>query len=603
MLRKQVIPSKKNKKMKKLSILSFAVLSIFCFSCSDYLDKQPDDMLTINDVFAKRLEAEKYLASIYSFLPDEAGPYDNLSPISDEADFVWTGIGANNINTGNWSPTSIPYNPYTHYYKAIRSASVYINQVDKCLECETVTPGINIRTKAEARALRAYYYFLLMRQYGPVVILPEIIPVDASNNDTQLPRNSYDECVKYITTELDLAAKELPAAQTNVREYGRIDQRVAMAIKARVLLYGASPLFNGNNQDFEDFKNAKDGKKLITNTYDANKWKLAADAAKAVIDMMPTGLYKKMDTNGRLDPFTSYRDLFVDRWNNEVIWARPSTRTNEFTQHAAPRQMKGWNGLGITQQMVDAYHMDNGRLINESGSGYVESGFSTANTKYTKVGDWNMYLNREPRFYVSVLYNHDEWPFSGNKNYTPIQLYATGLSGRNGSHDHTETGYLLTKFVSADSDVPNGRYTQQAWIFFRLGEMYLNYAEALNEYSAGNPDIAKYVNLIRERAGLPVLPSGLSQAEMRQKIQHERRIELAFEGHRVFDVRRWKIAEATQGGPMYGMNVNKGTNFNDTDFYQRVVFETRVFQKKHYFWPIQQSEIDRNREMLQNPGW
>lgn len=587
--------------MKRISIFLLLVISALSISCDDFLDKQPDDMLTIDAVFTTRLEVEKYLANVYSYLPDPADPYANFTPVSDEGDFVWTTIGANSINTGNWGPTSIPYDRYAHYYKGIRAASVYINSVEKCAECEGVTAGINVRTKAEARALRAYYYFLLLRQYGPIVLLPNIIPVDASISETTKPRNSYDECVKYIADELDLAAKDLPTVTQNVIDYGRVDKRAAMAIKARVLLYAASPLFNGNNQDYASFKNT-DGKALITNTYDANKWKLAADAAKAVIDLMPNGLYKKFDATGTLDPFASYRDVFIDRWNADVIWGRPSSGTNNWTIHAAPRQMKGWNGLGVTQQMIDAYHMANGKRIDEAGSGYVETGLSTTDTKYTKALDWNMYLNREPRFYVSILYNHDTWVFTGASS-TPIQLYATGASGKNGSHDHTETGYLLTKFVSPNSDVPNNRYTTQSWIYFRLAEMYLNYAEALNEYSPNNTDIAKYVNLVRERAGIPALPTGLSQADMRERIRHERRIELAFEEHRLFDVRRWKTADNTQGGPMYGMNVSKGTSFTDTEFYQRAIFETRVFEKKHYFWPIPQSEIDRNKQMVQNPGW
>lgn len=587
--------------MKRISIFLLFISGIIGFSCDDFLDKQPDDMLTIDAVFTTRLEVEKYLANIYSYLPDPADPYANLTPVSDEGDFVWTTIGANNINTGNWGPTSIPYDRYSFYYKAIRAASVYISQVERCTECEGITSGINIRTKAEARALRAYYYFLLLQQYGPVVILSNAIPVDATNAETLRPRNSYDECVKYIADELDLAAKDLPGTVPNVIDYGRMDKRATMAIKARVLLYAASPLFNGNNQDYADFKNSN-GKLLITNSYDVNKWKLAADAAKAVIDMMPGGLYKKSTVNGDLDPYASYRDVFIDRWNSEVIWGRPSANTNKWTIHAAPRQMKGWNGLAVTQQMVDAYHMANGKRINEAGSGYIETGLSSTDTKFTKSLDWNMYLNREPRFYVCVLYNHDTWVFSGASG-TPIQLYATGASGKNGSHDHTETGYLLTKFVSPNSDVPNNRYTQQSWIYFRLAEMYLNYAEALNEYNPNNADIAKYINLVRERAGIPALPTGFNQSEMRDRIRHERRIELAFEEHRLYDVRRWKIAQETQGGPMYGMNISKGISFTDTEFYERSVFETRVFERKHYFWPIPQSEIDRNKLMIQNPGW
>lgn len=592
--------------MFKLKPSLYALLvgsSLLFSSCGDFLDKQPDDMLTLDQVFANEAENKRYLANVYSYFIDESGPYESLTPASDEADFVWTGIAANNINNGSWNPTSIPYNTFSNYYRGIRSATVYMDRAAECKECDKNNPGITTQYRAEARALRAFYYFCLLRQFGPVPILDKPIPVDAQVSDTQIPRASYDECVDYIIRELDEAVKDLPVVQPVKTEYGRVDKRFVYALKSRVLLYAASPLWNGN-QDYADFKNP-DGKALVNTNYDANKWKKAADAAKRIIDMMPEGLFKKFTSSGELDPYLSYQELFFERWNKEVIWARPGNNTNNFQKHAAPRQVTGWNGASPTQQLVDAYHMANGKQIQEPESGYVEEGFSTSATAFTKAGTWNMYVGREPRFYVSVLYNGADWKYKGanGNTITKVELYATGRSGKNGSHDHTPTGYLITKFSSPASDVQNGRYAPQAFIFFRLAEMYLNYAEALNEHQPGHPDIATYVNLVRERAGLPALPEGLDQEQMRERIRHERRIELAFEGHRVFDTRRWKIAEQTDGGPMYGMNVSAGNSFADVSFYRRSIFETRIFNKKHYLWPIPQSEVERNKAMVQNPGW
>lgn len=216
-----------------------------------------------------------------------------------------------------------------------------------------------------------------------------------------------------------------------------------------------------------------------------------------------------------------------------------------------------------------------------------------------------MYVNREPRFYASITYNGCDWFSNGCANSTKIQMYYNGNSGKkSNTDDYSRTGYLIRKGVHPNSTSCSSKWVQTIGILCRLGEIYLNYAEALNEYSPGNPDILKYVNEIRSRAGIPVLPAGLSQSEMRDRIRHERRIELAFEIHRYFDTRRWKIAEQTDGGDFYGMNINGGAGgFNDATFYQRTVFETRVFQKKHYLFPIPRTEIDKDRRLVQNPGW
>lgn len=572
-------------------------------SCeSDFLDKQPDDMLTLEQVFSNRIETERYLRNVYSHLPHEIDIFANFSGVSDEGDMVWSTVQSNNINSGNWSPVAIPYDNFGYYYRGIRSASVFINNVDQCKDCEDYVPESTTVWKAEARSLRAWYYFLLLRKYGPVVLLKEMLPVDTDLPATQIPRSSFDESVDYIISELEQAQLNLPFEITETSEFGKVDQRVVQAMKSRIFLYAASPLWNGN-ADYANFQNS-DGKQLVNTTYDVNKWRKAAEASKALIDMMPVGLFEVIpEGSSTPDPFLSYRNLFFERWNKEVIWARPGSGGSiGWEIHSAPRQVNGYNGNSVTQQQVDAYHMANGKLINEAGSGYVESGFSTANTTYTRAGDWNMYVDREPRFYATVLYNGDIWPFTKN-GAIKVELYNTGRSGKAGSHDYSPTGYLNIKFSSPNTDVVNGQYVQQAYIFFRLAEIYLNYAEALNECDPGNPDIAYYVNKVRERGGIPALPTGLSQDQMRERIRHERRIELAFESHRMWDTRRWKIAEATDGGPMWGMNVSQGTSFTDPSFYERTVFENRVFNQKHYLWPIPQSEMDRNKAMVQNPGW
>jgi starch-binding outer membrane protein, SusD/RagB family len=588
-----------------LSITILFTVSLFMSSCSKFLDKQPEDLITMDQVFKNRQSNLGYLANVYNHVPMYTHAKFTFSAVSDEGDFVWGDVRGQQINLGNWSPTSTQLDYYLginvgtpSLYRGIRAASIYMARGKECTECEQQEPGRTTQYVAEARALRAYFYFLLLRQYGPIPLVTDALAVDASVDELQIPRSSYDEVVNFIVSELDKAAADLPNQQ-DPSNYGRVDKRTCLAIKARTLLYAASPLWNGNTE-YANFKN-KDGKVLVNQTYDANKWKKAADAAKALIDMMPDGLYKRM-VNGVFDPKASYQYLSIERWNQEIIFAR-NFEANEWEHHMSPRQVQAWNGGGVTQEMVDAYQMENGKLINEPGSGYVEEGFSTAPTKYTQTGTWNMWVNREPRFYATVTYNGANWVWTGATQPIKVQLYNTGSSGYGGSHDHTNTGYLVHRFVSPTSNVQNWNNSPQHDIHFRLAEMYLNYAEALNEITPGHADIPKYVNLVRERAGIPGLPAGLSQAEMRDRIRHERRIEFAFETHRVWDTRRWKIAEQTDGGPMHGMNVAAGTSFTDPAFYKRTVFETRVFQKKHYLWPIPQSEIERNKLMVQNPGW
>jgi len=601
----------------------FIVLG-FSVACNkSFLDKQPDDMLNLDEVFASKRYTEEYLANVYSYIPDEANAdTENMTAASDEAKFSWNGVPAFNINMGNWGPTNIPYHVWGKYYRGIRSASVFINRVDECME---ISEQLRAQYKAEARFLRAFYYHLLMRQYGPVVIIDEMIPVDADPDELQIPRNSYDECVAYVVSELDEAMSSLPGKITDNNQLGRPDQLVAKALKSRVLLYAASPLFNGNSE-YAGFRNP-DGKQLISQEYSREKWEAAAVAAKAVIDALPGGLYKKTDANGDFDPLASYRDIYFDKWNKEVIWARRTDGAGTWEWNGGLIQVGGYANYAVTQQLVDAYFMANGQspivgyegagqpIINPA-SGYVESGVATEAGEYTRPGIWNMYVNREPRFYATVTYNGSEWVWHGDDGQSVwyAEFFATGKDGVQGGargQDPTHSGYAIRKYNSPNSDVFNRRLIPNAsWIIFRLGEFYLNYAECLNEYDPANPDILKYLNLIRERAGIPqygsgpnALPVPASPDVMREKIHAERRIELVFESHRLFDTRRWKIAALVDNGPMYGMDMNAGTSWADPAFYRRRVFETRTFEPKHYFWPIHQNELDRNKMMVQNPGW
>lgn len=606
----------------KFCICAIIGLMLTASSCQKkFLDQVPDDRLTIEQVFQQYTPSEQYLAEVYSYVKDESSLTNNAPWIglSDEGDVTYDRPGYLTflMNIGSWNAASGYYdNYYTDYYKGIRSATTFIKNIGGNPQ---FSPSLIVRRTAEARFLRAYFYFSLLRTWGPVTLLgDQIISGDLPSGDPQLmlPRNSYDECVNFIVSELDAAAQNLPTHFTDQgdAELGRATKLACMALKSRVLLYAASPLFNGN-ADYASFKNT-DGKALINTTYDVQKWAKAAKAAKDIIDVGVLSLYKKNNTQGQFDPFVSYRDLFLDPWNTEWIFARVLNNLSGYERALTPRLASGYCSTGPPQQMVDSYQMSNGLQpvlgYNSDGSpvintqsGYKETGMTTITVAGATLSTYNMWVNREPRFYVSVNYNGAAW-INQSEGIKVIQTYSSGESGPAGSFDYPRSGYFIRKNVSPSSNPRTGVYAARPLLMFRYAEIMLNYAEALNEYDPGNPDILKYVNLIRERAGVPQYGSGTNalpvpgtQSLVREAIRHERKIELAFENLRYFDTRRWKIAEQTDAGPFYGMNVNA----NLPDFYKRVVFETRVFRKSFYLFPIPQTEINKNKNLVQNPGW
>jgi hypothetical protein len=603
--------------MKKIVLTGLASFVLFgIWSCKKgYLDQVPADRTTREQVFAHKNTVDNFLANVYSYIRDEAsqryiggqtsgGPWTGAS---DEAEYDWSFVFSNYMNVGAWGPTSGVVNDFwQNYYIGIRSATYFMAHVGEAPEIAG-TPLLP-RYIAEARALRAYYYYSLLKIFGPIVIIGDkVVAPGAPLNDVQLARSPYDSCVDYIASEFDKAAADLPDNIFTNADYGRMTRSVVMAYKAQMLLIAASPLYNGNS-DYASLKNLN-GTQLINQQPDPSKWARAAAASKAFIDAYVPGTFKlftEYDGSGNLNPLASCRDVMLTDWNSEWIFGKvggnPGTRQYEGTPYhsGSDAAVRGSGGLGPTQEMVDAYFMDNGLSINDPNSGYVENGFSSSPGRYTKAGIYNMYTNREPRFYVGITYNGSTWLNTTSPSGTIItQTYYTGNSGKKvGSNDYSPTGYIIRKNI-AQSYANNSR----SWVMLRLAQIYLDYAEALNESASDNSDAAKYVNLIRERAGIPDLRPDLSQSEMRIAIRKERRVELAFENARYFDTRRWKIAEGTDGGPFYGMNINAGNSVDDPAFYQRTVFETRVFEKKDYLWPIPQQELNVDKNLVQNTGW
>jgi hypothetical protein len=614
----------------------------------------PDDQKTMDMVWKSQKETEKYLYSVYSQLPNPSSFWGGNAPwisISDELDIPWERYYPSSINVGSWNPTTNHNDVWSPYYKAIRASFVFENNVDRCAE---LSDELKTQYKAEVKFLRGFYYYLLLKQYGPVVLLES----EADQNDdwNTYPRTPYDNCVDYICRMMDEAQTDLPFSwkAKNQAWLGKPDQMACKAVKAKALIMAASPQWNGN-PDYANFKN-HDGTPLVSNTTatpDLEKWRKAAQAAKDVIDAAEQNgtikLYKNNENGDAVfNPYKSVQDVHLVKWNSEYLWGTTYSSFNDLEKHATPRP-GGWNGLAPTQRVVDAFYMLNGKTIQDNTSGYQETGFAAiAHPNWTndnvdeirkrdnwghRAGEHNMYANREARFYAFILYNKRPLPqapnedrntYSSNANkngWGQVELYAKGASGYEGGADHSTTGYLLLKFVNPASNPY--RNTWSAWrqsTYIRLAEIYLDYIEALNEYEPTHADIKKYWDMIRERAGLPSIfdtyPGIQGDKENQlEYILRERQVELCFESDRYFTTRRRLLSgkEDTNNPPekrmygdngaLYGMNVLKGDNFNATDFYERTPFETRVFEKKMYLFPITQYEMDRNKSMVQNPEW
>ena len=617
--------------MKK--IYAILLISLFAVGCDSYLDRQPDEPKTSKNIFEKRETTFRYLANVYSWTnneTDNSGQANYFEPASDECACAFTGRGFRLMNNSTWQVSSAVYasNTYENYYKGIREASYFMANVARCPE---LTPAEVTEWIAEARFLRAYYYFCLMRQYGPVILLGESTADFTDPALRDLDRNTWDECVDYVCGELDAAASDLPLEQPAVW-YGRATKGAALAVKARLLLYSARPLFNGNPM-YASMKNVY-GRNLFPTEYDPAKWQLAADAAKAVMDL---NVYEIVGENAN-DPYGSWNKVFIERWNKELIFAVQRTSYN-WRVATIPRAVGGraYGGVSVTQKLVDAFAMSNGRYpitgylsdgkpIVDDESGYTESGF--ASFKHPILGQtkptFKMYLNREPRFYMSVYWSGLNW-IGGTNRLDEIQLYTGGNSGPgiDGTQtNYSVTGYLPFKFQDITFDSKSAGSSTSAWIaitwpLFRYAEILLDYAEAVNNCEERTAsEITGALNRIRRRAGVPDIEDVYPAAEtdralMNDLIVRERMVELNFENHRYFDTRTLMIAEKEDAGNVYGMNISARSHAEDSGFWKRTVIlhdggntpSARVFSKRDYLFPFHQSEVDRLNNLTQNYQW
>ncbi len=618
--------------MMKKSIYTLIILPfMLAVSACSWLDQVPEDELTLEMVFNDKTRTEDWLAGIYAGIADPYWDYMKFAgydAMSDDCTLpsAWTTFGWNILNmvAGNWSPASEWQMYYwTELPKHIRSAYIFMENV-KPLPSAGVTASEVELMKNEARFMIAYYYWLLLETYGAIPFSPGLVSPDAGYDELMLEQRPFDEVIDWIDRELVETAENLPAFYVNNNKFGRATSVMCYAVRARMLLFAASPLVNGN-PDYASYFN-RSGENLFAVTYDPAKWERAAEACRELITLAEAngyGLYYERTESGETDPFLSYQNMMFKKWNDgnkEILFARPGgCDLWNYEKHAQPRGSGGNGALGVSQSLIDAFFMKNGLSIDDPMSGYREDGYSTAsdirNTAWdlnspsavpgevTVAGTFNMYCNREPRFYVSVLYN-DGWYRQSGRN---TEFHNTSMDG--GGYDSPQAGYLIRKKVSPDVHVMNDTYVYRPGIIYRLGEAYLNYAEALNEADPGNPDVLVYLNRIRERAGVPMYNSGddaiivdaSDKDTMRELIRKERRVELCLEGIRYNDLRRWKMAETVLSGPVEGMNVSATTK--DAYFKRTRLDMVREYRKAFYFQPIPSSEIDKNPNLVQNPYW
>ena len=554
--------------MKKIIYSLIFAISIFGMSCENKFNDLPQDYYDINDVLSDSIFTMGIVHDIYYALPDgynHLGGSSMIASATDEAVQCGHSTEAQFMALGNWSASTLRDDAWSSSYAAIRKVNVFLNEIYPEIPENLFRSDRTVELLVgQSYFLRAFFYFELVKRYGGVPILTEVLGI---GDGTDISRNNYDDCISYIVDQCDKAAAILPNAwDLPNNNFGKATKGAALALKSRALLYAASPLFNDQS---------KPENSLEHGAYDNKKWEKAAQAAYDVINLNVYQLYN------------DYSKFFVTLNNNkEIIFSKMSSRNNDVERLNGPTGFTNGNGGSCPSlDLVDAYQMSDG------------SSFEWTNPVHAQ----DPFLNREPRFYSSVLYNGADWMGS------VIQTFEGGKDL--GNVNSTKTGFYLKKFMSEDAQWFGGTpgSTLHCFPFIRYAEILLNYAEAMNEAfgpenagSFGMTALAA-INLVRARANVPPFPTGLSPAEMRTRIQHERRIELAFEEHRHLDVRRWKLAESVFGKPVYGLKIL--SNQDGSFAYERRIVQNRVFRSGMYLYPIPQSEINRNSSLKQNTGW
>jgi len=574
----------------------FAATCFFTACKKDFLDQKTLSAIDESAVFHDSTRSLGMINNLYSNLGISFNPRrfsntgldaacDESEPLPDPTIFTYKisngGINPNNADKGLWTTT----------FQMVRAANIFLKNKDSI----PVAASTKDYWVGQVRFLRAWYLFTLLKHYGGIPLIGDKIFGD--DETIVVPRSSFEDCIKYLTAEFDAAAVALPPSYLpgDVNQL-KVTKGSALAVKARMLLYAASPLFNSGPR-------ADDPEHLLTfPSADPERWKQASDAAKAVINLGVYSLYSSSAT----PLYTLFLQNTPQPEHVLVYWQPVSTANNFYIEASAnPTSrggMNGWVGTKYfpTQELVDEFDMNNGLRIKDPASGYPG------------IGD-DMYKNRDPRLTYTVNYNGSIRTL-GTFGGQPVNTYtgvipAGNAAATSASVDgiYTPTGTLTGYFRYKMCNGATGEL-YRPWVVMRFAEVLLNAVEATNEYYGPTTEVYDWLKQIRSRAGISPgtnglygLKTGMTKDEMREAIWHERRVELAFEEHRFWDVRRWKIAPQTENAETHGMEITRAANGSFS--YRVIVIRKHVFTDAMYFWPIPQSELTKSPVLKQNPGY
>jgi starch-binding outer membrane protein, SusD/RagB family len=585
----------------KKSLFGLTIFSVYLLvACKkDFLDQKSLSAVGESAVYGDSLKARGVVNNLYSNLGISYNPkrFSNtgLDAASDESEpIIDPTLYTFRISSGAVNASNADKGLWTTVYSMVRSCNIFIKNKDSI----PITNNTRDFWTGQVRFMRAFYLFTLVKHYGGIPLIKDKIFTDDEVID--VPRSSYEDCINYIALELDAAAALLPVSyNTGNTEERRVTKGAALAVKARMLLYAASPLFNGPRSDDPDHV-------LSYATADNERWKKASDAAKAVINLNVYSLYRLTATP--LYSFFLQNTILPEQVL--TYWQPVSTANNFYVENSSNPQSRGSGNAYAgakyfpVQELVDEFEMVNGLRINDPLSGFPG------------IGD-NMYKNRDPRLYATVMYNGSirnmgglgDQPVNTYTGVIPTGNAAATSASLDGIYTSTgtRTGYFRYKMCN-NFGVSGGSELYRPWWIMRYAEVLLNAAEATNEYSGAVTEIYDWLKDIRGRAGIAPgisglygLKAGMTKDEMREVIRHERRVELAFEEHRFWDVRRWKIAPVTENAETHGMEITRSAT--GTFSYKTIIIRKHVFTDAMYFWPIPQSEITKSPALKQNPGY
>lgn len=633
-------------------------------SCAKYLDIVPDNVFQYEDMFVSRVRAFNALTGIYMGTPydqNNIGPWtlgDEWVVVNPTVDASRTLIQGQSVMKGNQSTVNTLMslwdgnNTIANLWVVIRDCDMFVQNIDKVPD---MTAEERADWKGQAKFLRAYYLFMLVQNYGPIII-PKTADPNALDEDLYMPRSKVEDCFDYIIQLID---ESLPYLRTKAgyNELGMVDKAIAIAMKARILVYRASPFFNGNSEYYENFLD-RNGEPFFSMQEDREKWKKAADAAQEAIDFCEEAGFELYNFTGRFYDYDAqdYADnpekmqilydlkmRITERWNREIIWGNTRMTTVTMPRIACIKKPEGLGGPAsagdgdaygaASYQAMARYYTKHGLPLEddktvvfntlhqivitpeENDPQYVElKGFMQPGQPTI-----NMYLNREPRFYADLGIT------GGYYRSHQIRINTMMFAGTHGGfiqathgQNYNVTGIAIQKCVHPES-YQYSSYNYQVvapYPLMRMADLYLLKAEAMNEYYGPSQEVYDAINKVRSRAGIPdveesysnpdwvsdeALGKHLTKEGMREIILNERAVEFAFEGaHRFYDMQRWKRSVVEFSKPIWGWNY-MGTSA--VPFFNQTIVQGRKWSISDCLWPIPLSEMDKNRNLIQNPGW